>query len=594
MLTLAILGGVLSVVLGSRWLSAKKRAETLSAELEQAKRSASSEIDSLRARIRDAEASVARLAQYQTIVDAEARAAEILADASAIRAQAVTEASEVEARSKAERARLLERAQTTVSELLAQARSSRDIAEREAREIREAGQADARANRAAAADQAKKAGAEADRIVTEANARADAIVANANARAQEVAGDALRALNEAQALERTVRALENRVDGYGDRYLIPSHTLLDDLAEGFGHTEAGQKLKAAREHVRNMIRLGRAASCDYVETERKTTAIRFVLDAFNGQVDAILAEVRYDNAGTLAQQIRDAFTLVNVHGKAFRNARITDEYLAGRLEELQWAAVAHQLKLEEREEQRRIKEQIREEEKARREYERAIKDAAREEDMLKKAMAKAEEQMAKASDSQRAKYEEQLAALSAKLAEAEARNQRAVSMAQQTRRGHVYIISNIGSLGEHVYKIGLTRRLDPQERIRELGDSSVPFEFDVHALIFSDDAPALEHQLHKHFVLNQVNKVNHRKEFFRTELAYIRAEIEKLGLATQWTMTATAREYRESLTIEATIRDNPAARDAWIRRQLLLDAVSDPFESDEVTSERPTADAGSA
>lgn len=111
------------------------------------------------------------------------------------------------------------------------------------------------------------------------------------------------------------------------------------------------------------------------------------------------------------------------------------------------------------------------------------------------------------------------------------------------------------------------------DRIRELGDSSVPFEFDVHAMIFAEDAPALEHQLHRHFVLSQVNKVNPRKEFFRVDLSHIREEIEKLGLATHWTMVAKAEEYRESQRIETIIRENPAAREAWIRRQMEVDLL---------------------
>jgi len=123
-------------------------------------------------------------------------------------------------------------------------------------------------------------------------------------------------------------------------------------------------------------------------------------------------------------------------------------------------------------------------------------------------------------------------------------------------------------------KIGLTRRLVPQDRIDELGDSSVPFEFDVHAMIRSEDAPRLESQLHNHFVMMQVNKVNHRKEFFRVDLNHIREEIEKLGLNTQWTMVAQAAEYRQSLAIERAIKDNPAARKAWIERQLELEHLN--------------------
>ncbi len=197
--------------------------------------------------------------------------------------------------------------------------------------------------------------------------------------------------------------------------------------------------------------------------------------------------------------------------------------------------------------------------------------------MLKKAIEKAQQQIEKASTEQKLKYEQQLQELEQKLKDAESRNQRAVSMAQQTKRGHVYIISNIGSFGEDVYKIGLTRRLEPIDRIRELGDSSVPFEFDVHALIFSENAPALESQLHKHFVVMQMNKVNHRKEFFKVDIKHIREEIEKLGISAKWTMTAQAKEYHDTIVIERAIKENPDAREAWIKRQLEMDSITNEY-----------------
>ncbi len=151
-------------------------------------------------------------------------------------------------------------------------------------------------------------------------------------------------------------------------------------------------------------------------------------------------------------------------------------------------------------------------------------------------------------------------------------------MAQQTKRGHVYVISNIGSFGDDIYKIGLTRRLEPLERIRELGDSSVPFEFDVHAMIFSEDAPALETQLHQHFLMMQMNKVNHRKEFFRVGLKQIREEVEKLGLSAKWTMASLAKEYHETLAIEKAVKDDPRMREAWVKRQLSLEISPDAIE----------------
>jgi hypothetical protein len=197
-------------------------------------------------------------------------------------------------------------------------------------------------------------------------------------------------------------------------------------------------------------------------------------------------------------------------------------------------------------------------------------------------MEKATAQLEAASEARRGEFEAKIAELSERLQEAELRGQRALSMAQQTRRGHVYIISNLGSFGENVYKIGLTRRLNPLDRIRELGDSSVPFEFDIHALIFSEDAPSLERHLHKTFVFQQMNKVNYRKEFFRVGLAQIREYVETLGLQATWTSLSKAAEFRETQAIELAISNSPEKREAWLNRQLMLDPVSfeDDFDSE--------------
>ena len=394
------------------------------------------------------------------------------------------------------------------------------------------------------------------------------IIDAAQRRAEEVAGDAYTAMNKAKELTETALAMKNIIEGYGDQYIIPTYSLLDDLADYFGYAEAGQQLKATRDNTRLMVKNGLAASCDYAENSRRTTAIRFVTDAFNGKVDSILSRTKADNFGKLDQEIKDAFAVVNGNGSAFRGARINPEYLESRLAELKWACTANALKDKEREEQRQLREQIREEEKARREYERAMKDAAKEEEMLSKAMEKVQKQVAEASDAQRAEFEAKLGELEERLREAKEKNQRALSMAQQTRTGHVYVISNIGSFGEEVFKIGMTRRLEPHDRVRELSDASVPFAFDVHAMIFSEDAPTLEKTLHRHFLHQQINKVNPRKEFFKINLEAIREELTVLGIETHWTMAAEAREYRESLKIEKEISENPSIEEDWARHQM--------------------------
>ena len=251
-----------------------------------------------------------------------------------------------------------------------------------------------------------------------------------------------------------------------------------------------------------------------------------------------------------------------------------------RLDELKWGATVNELKLQEREEQRRIKEQIREEEKARREYEKAMRDAAKEEEAIRKAMEKAQQAIAKSNEEQKAKYEAQLAELQEKLIEAEARNQRALSMAQQTKSGHVYIISNIGSFGENVFKIGMTRRLEPLDRVKELGDASVPFPFDVHAMIYCEDAPKLETELHRFFMQNQVNKVNPRKEFFRIPITEIRKEIDGRNMDVKWTMVAAAAEYKETLAIEKSMEKNQKTKDDWIKQQTKFKETINELDED--------------
>jgi hypothetical protein len=548
--TLAIL---VILWLAYRWRAAVAATAATAARLADAQQRATR----LEARQAELEAIIARLARFEGVADADDAARRIMEEASVAAAALRDEAALIRANALGDATSIRDEARTDYARTVEAARERAATLEADARFALDDGRS-----------------------------RANDLIAAAARHADQLAGVALEALATRRQNEAAIEAMTNVIDGYGDRYLVPGRTLLDELAEGFSHTDAGSKLKEAREHSRSMVMSGSAADCDYVEPSRRATAIRFVIDAFNGKVDSTLAMVKHDNFGTLQQQIRDAFALVNHNGVAFRNARISAAYLDARLAELRWAATTQELRIQERDEQRRIKEKLREEEKARREFERAIREAAKEEEVLKRAMEKAEQQLAKASDAQRVKFEEQLALLSARLQEAEAKNQRALSMAQQTRRGHVYIISNIGSFGEHIYKIGLTRRLEPIDRIRELGDSSVPFEFDVHALIFSEDAPALELRLHKHFVLGQVNKVNHRKEFFRVQIADLRNQLEAMGLAAQWTMVAAARDYRESLAIEAAIKDNPAARDAWIRRQLLLE-IEDPFAADEGSNSSP-------
>ena len=445
---------------------------------------------------------------------------------------------------------LLERANNEASSIIGKAQLEADVLRRDTN-------ADTKSKRERSAA-----------LLAEANTQAAIIIAKAEASAEQVAGDAYRALREADRLDSVIQALKNVVNGYGDEHMKPTYGLLDELAEMYAFEDAGRELKLARERTKLLVTTERAATCDYVEKSRAKTAMNFVIDAFNGKVDSILSRTKTDNFGKLEAEMRDAASLVNHNGKAFRSARITDEYLAARIDELHWITAVNVVRENEREEQRRIRDQIREEQKARREFERAIKDAAKEEAAIQKAVDKMRTQLEKATEEQRAEYELMLSELQGKLTDAEARNQRALSMAQQTKTGHVYVISNVGSFGENVYKVGMTRRLEPLDRVRELGDASVPFPFDVHAMIWSEDAPALERDLHRYFLRAQMNKINPRKEFFKIGIADIRTHVEERGHNCSWTMAASAAQFRETLEIEKLIESDPAVAAEWMRHQL--------------------------
>lgn len=193
---------------------------------------------------------------------------------------------------------------------------------------------------------------------------------------------------------------------------------------------------------------------------------------------------------------------------------------------------------------------MREEERAQKELEKARLEAEKEEERTRKALERAEAKLKSVHGEELAKLQEQIEALNKELEQAKSAKDRATSMAQLTKSGYVYVISNIGSFGENVYKIGMTRRLEPMDRVRELGDASVPFNFDVHAMIFSENAPELENALHKEFYDFRVNKINDRREFFRVKLEDIKRVAERYKADVKFTMIAEAEQYRQTLAIE--------------------------------------------
>jgi multidrug efflux pump subunit AcrA (membrane-fusion protein) len=328
-------------------------------------------------------------------------------------------------------------------------------------------------------------------------------------------------------------------------------------------------LTALRERERSLIHDGRAAVCPINWTVGNSAHegarmvkqnIKLVLRAFNGECEAARADVSWNNITKMEERIRKSCEAINKLSGVLQ-VTITSEYLNLKLNELRLTHEYEERKYQDREEQRRIREQIREEERAQREFDKAREEAETEEARYQKALAKAREEAAAATGAALEKLTAQVSAFEAKLDEARKKKERAIARAQLTKSGFVYVISNIGSFGEKVYKIGMTRRLEPMERIVELGGASVPFPFDLHAMLYSDNAPELETGLHHLFADRRVNLVNARREFYRDiELDEIETYVKTKGLSAQFIKDVEAREYRE--TIAKRSEQQPVAQPA--------------------------------
>ncbi|WP_206107652.1 DUF4041 domain-containing protein [Paludisphaera rhizosphaerae] len=510
----------------------------------------------------------------RTKSDVEARLADAQKRADEIIQRAVVEAQEQGRKLRADGERELEAArlvarglEADAGILKADAQRALRLANEQAKQLLDEAEKEARELASKTRKDSKEKREKTESALEQATRYALSIRLKADEEARAIAGEAYDARGKVKDLQAVAQALQNRIEKYEGVYPVPAAHVLDELAEEFGFSKAGEKLKLARERTRLMQANGTAASCGYTEGWKKEHALKFVLGTFNGKVDTILSRLKAGNQGKLTQEIKDAYALVNKDGEVYKNARIQPEYLDSRLEEVKWGAAVQKIKEKAREEQRAIREQIREEERAKKEIAKAIKQAEREEELVNKAIAKVRKQFEEASGAEKARFEAELQELGAKLTEAEEKGRRAISMAQQTKKGNVYIISNIGSFGEGVYKVGMTRRLDPTERVRELGDASVPFPFDVHAMISSEDAPALETALHRRFVERQVNKINRRREFFRAGLQELRDAVEEMGAEAVWTIEAEAAQYRETLALEQAMQSDAGLRRKWMEEQ---------------------------
>lgn len=302
----------------------------------------------------------------------------------------------------------------------------------------------------------------------------------------------------------------------------------------------GQLLKI-KERAKDMVRNKDACICtmgnDFVVNGKRAGAkklfnreIKLRLRCFDNEVKAAIALADWNNIDRLNERVKKAFSDINKSGDLVKTF-ITTDYLITKLRELNLTFEIAQLKSvkkeEEREARRIEREAQREEAKIKAAADIAQKDRARMDRLVAQELAKLD----RLTDEQR----DELKAHQQELEVLRGREQRAISMAQQTRAGYVYVISNVNSFSERMVKVGMTRRAEPNQRVRELGDASVPDTFDVHAFFYCEDAPRLESDIHNQLEQHRVNMVNRRKEFFAVEPEQVVKLIQEHDLDTTLT-----------------------------------------------------------
>lgn len=311
-----------------------------------------------------------------------------------------------------------------------------------------------------------------------------------------------------------------------------SAALADDLERVRGQIKTTLTQKRAVTATSNFTFDGSVAKGrQFVESMSKT-----MLSAYNAEAENAIKAVKAGGLATAQQRLTRVVERVANNGKMI-NLRITPEYHGLRMRELELAA-RHQAAVQaakeaEREERARLREEKRVEDELRRAREKLDKEREHYANALAALQARGDEAGA-------AELQAKLAQIDQSIADVDYR-------AANVRAGYVYVISNIGAFGDSVVKIGMTRRLEPMDRVRELGDASVPFTFDVHALFFSEDAFGIEAMLHRHFADHRVNRINTRREFFYATPAQVLEVLREHHVSlVEYRTDAAADEFRAS------------------------------------------------
>ncbi|MCG2067914.1 MAG: DUF4041 domain-containing protein [Staphylococcus epidermidis] len=345
-----------------------------------------------------------------------------------------------------------------------------------------------------------------------------------------------------------VQSLLNETELEYDYKLIYPFDL--DILDSLEINNLIEKLTLKEKQMLNVDNIVKSTGLKGEDKKFYKNQVKQITRLFNAETSIILKKVTAKNFKVCQKQILTAFESIN---KIFETdaVKISEEILDIKLEKLT-LIYKHQIKIEDEQIlKREERERIKEENKVKKELEYKLNQIDKDIKHHNNELIKLNKYITKAnSDVEKEIYIEKIKQLENKLNELTITKDSVLERQVKAQSGYVYIISNIGSFGENIFKIGVTRRLEPLERIRELSSASVPFEFDVHALIFSDNAFALEDRLHKHFKNQQVNKVNSRKEFYNINLDEIKNLIHsEYDNTVEFTFEPKAEQYRESLLI---------------------------------------------
>ena len=372
--------------------------------------------------------------------------------------------------------------------------------------------------------------------------------------------------NEVTTLNNTIANLNNTINQkqaeiicLDDEILFQSFGLYQPKYEFATSEQYKDRLSEIRNQQKALVKNGTAVTGNmgWTVNGNATQGKKMVKDmqklllrAFNSECDELVEKVKYNTFDASFKRMQKSCEAISKLG-AIMHVSITQNYFNLKYQELCLALEYRKKKQDEKEEQKEIRARMREEAKLQKEIEEARKKIQKEQTHYQNALVKIEKQLATASESEKQELLQKKAEIEENLIEIDKSIKDIDYREANARAGYVYIISNIGSFGENVYKIGMTRRLEPQERVDELGDASVPFNFDVHAMIFSDDAPSLENALHKAFENKKLNMVNSRREFFNVTLEEIEQVVKQnYDKTVEFTKLAAAEQYRESLKIK--------------------------------------------